>query len=415
MTQVQLERRTRNAESGGGACRGRVLLVAPQPFYEDRGTPIATRQLLKALSQLGYEVDVATFPIGADIELPGVRIFRGANPLGFDRVPIGFSARKLVLDAALLPLVAKRLRGGGYACIHAVEEAAFPAVVLGRIFGVPVLYDMQSSLPEQLAGRRPFGLRPVQRLLRASERWLLRRADFVASSAGLAARVQSCAPGTPVREWPYAGDASAPAAGVIAGLRRRHGISPAAPVIVYTGSFAPYQGLPELIGAIPAVHERAGDAVFVLVGGDAGADGGVRELASSMRLNGGLRVVPRVPRAQIRGYLAMADVLVSPRAYGRNLPLKIFDYLAAGRPIVASDLPVHRAVLDTNRALLVPHSPEGFAGAIIRLIDSPHLAAELAAGAAEYAAAHLGELAFTQMVAETYEQLCAAPAAGAHD
>lgn len=43
----------------------RVLVVAPQPFYEDRGTPIAVRELVTALAGLGFEVDLATFPVGA--------------------------------------------------------------------------------------------------------------------------------------------------------------------------------------------------------------------------------------------------------------------------------------------------------------------------------------------------------------
>src|SRR5215208_6963958 len=63
-----------------------VLVVAPQPFYEDRGTPIAVRRLLEALSELAYNVDVLTYPVGRDLELPGVRVLRTANPFGLRRV-----------------------------------------------------------------------------------------------------------------------------------------------------------------------------------------------------------------------------------------------------------------------------------------------------------------------------------------
>src|SRR5687767_14166924 len=76
----------------------RVLVVAPEPFYEDRGTPIAVCQLLKALSQLSYEVDLLTYPIGSDVDIPGVRCLRTSNPLGIRRVPIGFSLRKVLFD-----------------------------------------------------------------------------------------------------------------------------------------------------------------------------------------------------------------------------------------------------------------------------------------------------------------------------
>jgi hypothetical protein len=121
-----------------------VLLVAPQPTYEDRGTPIAVVHVLQALSELGCDTDVLTYPIGVDVPLPGVRWFRTANPLGFEHVPVGLSWRKLALDLLMLPKMASMLRKTRYDYIHAVEEAAFPAALLGRLMGIPLLYDMQS-------------------------------------------------------------------------------------------------------------------------------------------------------------------------------------------------------------------------------------------------------------------------------
>ena len=79
----------------------RVLLVTPQPFYEDRGTPIAVRYVAQALSELGAFVDILAFPVGRSVKIPRVRIMRCANPLGLQQVPIGFSWRKIVLDATL--------------------------------------------------------------------------------------------------------------------------------------------------------------------------------------------------------------------------------------------------------------------------------------------------------------------------
>ena len=53
-----------------------VLVVAPQPFYEDRGTPIALRYTLKALSDQGYKIHLLTYPVGQDVVMPGLRIIR---------------------------------------------------------------------------------------------------------------------------------------------------------------------------------------------------------------------------------------------------------------------------------------------------------------------------------------------------
>jgi len=393
----------------------RVLLVAPQPFYEDRGTPIAVRQLLQALSQLGYEVDLLTFPVGRTIEIPRVRTFRAANPLGIRRVPVGLSFQKLVLDAALVPALLQRLRRGRYLCIHAVEEAAIPAVLLGRRFRVPVIYDMQSSLPEQLAHLRPFRGALVQRLLCRTERWLLASADSVVSSSGLAARVRTVAPRARHSEWLYASPLPPDGPGEADEVRREMGLAPGQPLVLYAGTFEDYQGLPALAAAAPLIRRQVPDAVVALVGAASPAAEARLRAAAGVAGDGALRILARQPRERIPGYLAAADVLVSPRSWGDNLPLKVFDYLKAGKPVVATDIPAHRVALDDSRALLCGTSAEEIAAAVVRLLRDPALAARLAAAGRAYTEERLGWAAFVRSVAELYGRFPGRPAGGLPD
>src|ERR1700722_4160782 len=102
-----------------GSERPRVLIVTPQPFYEDRGTPIAVRYVARALSEIGVEVDLLAFPIGEDVAIKDVSIRRCGNLLRFRRVPIGFSWRKIVLDASLWTSFAKQLSLRRYDMVHA--------------------------------------------------------------------------------------------------------------------------------------------------------------------------------------------------------------------------------------------------------------------------------------------------------
>jgi glycosyltransferase involved in cell wall biosynthesis len=398
----------RQAAYGGtevarGADR-RILVVAPQPFYQDRGTPIALRQVLEALSQLGYGVDLLTFPQGENIALPGLRIFRAGNPVGIRAVPIGFSLRKVALDASLVAALNTRLSRDSYTCVHAVEEAAFPAVVMGRRRGIPTLYDMQSSLPEQLLKHSVARIPPVPAALGAAERWLLNRADLVVASVGLADRVRRVAPGTRAREWRFpsatVGDHTAEAEG----LRRRLGLSDSAPVVLYSGTFEAYQGLEQLIAAAPRILERVPSARFVLVGADEAGRVEVETAAAELVRDGILTIVDRQPRSVIPGYLALADVLVSPRSFGGNLPLKVFDYLAAGRPIVATDIPTHRELLTDERAVLVAPTGEGLAAGIVSVLCDVEKSTALAEAAREYAVEHLGWGRFRQSVAEIYQE-----------
>jgi glycosyltransferase involved in cell wall biosynthesis len=282
---------------------------------------------------------------------------------------------------------------------------AFPAVLFSRRYGVPVLYDMQSSLPEQLASKPPFGWAPVRWMLDRMERWLVDRADLIVSSAGLAAKVHRTAPAARVREWHYPSasvDAQPPDVGA---LRERLGIPAQESVILYSGTFEAYQGLPELIAAIPLVRAQVPNATFVLVGADRANGLVTQENTDSLLRSGALRIVERQPRSEMAAYLAMADVLVSPRAYGGNLPLKIFDYLAAGRPIVATDIPTHRTVLAEDRAVLVAPRTEAIAEGILGVLGDDIRARRLAAAARSYAQKHLGWNRFVESVEALYAEV----------
>jgi glycosyltransferase involved in cell wall biosynthesis len=387
---------------------GRILVVAPQPFYQDRGTPIAVYSVLQALSQLRYEVDLLTYPVGRPVEMRGLSVIRAPNPFGIRRVPVGFSIRKLLLDLTLVFALWRRLARQRYACIHAVEEAAFPAAILGRRYQVPVIYDMQSSLPEQMVTHRAFRTRAVQRVLAACERWVLRRVDAVVSSAGLLPRVEAAAPHTPAYEWTFPMEVAAPDTGAAAARLRSELAFPAdARVIVYAGTFEPYQGLLLLLEALPTVRATVPTAILVLLGGEGEQTHAMRREVAERGLGDAVRVIDRQPREQVPAYLVMADVLVSPRRYGDNLPLKIFGYLAAGRPIVATDLPAHRAVLDETRAVLTEPSPGALAGAIVGLLTHPDNAVRLATAASAYAAQRLGWQRFVDSVALICEGVAA--------
>ena len=396
-----LDHRRAVAKSGAR----RILVVAPQPFYEDRGTPIAVRQVLQALGELGRPVDLLTFPIGTEVHIPGLRVFRSGNPFGYQQVPIGLSIRKVVLDIPLTWALHRLVSRGRYTCIHAVEEAAFPAALLARHHRIPLLYDMQSSLAEQLARLSPLGLPPTRALLNALERWLLRHSSLVVTSAGLAARARTMAPEVPVREWHFASAPTDSTPYSVQAVRQELGLPVGAPVVLYSGSFEAYQGLDELIAAIPAVRQRVPNVTFVLVGADRANGLVAHNNAGELVTSGTLRIVDRRPRAAMASYLALADVLVSPRAYGGNLPLKIFDYLAAGRPIVATDIPTHRTVLAEDRAVLVDPRTEALAEGILSVLDDPVRAARLGDAARHYAHKHLGWNRFVESIETLYAEL----------
>lgn len=101
----------------------RILLVAPQPYYSERGTPIAVRLLAATLAGTGHSVDLLTYPYGEDVVTENVRVLRCKRFPGIRHIPIGFSLSKLLTDLFLTASVIRLARRGAYDVIHAVEEA----------------------------------------------------------------------------------------------------------------------------------------------------------------------------------------------------------------------------------------------------------------------------------------------------
>jgi glycosyltransferase involved in cell wall biosynthesis len=374
-----------------------ILFVAPQPFYEDRGTPIVILEELKLLSQLGHQVDLATYPIGIDIELPGVNIIRAANPLKFKTVAVGFSFRKVMLDLLLLMTAIRLSCKKQYGCIHGIEEGAAIALVCKLFNRTPVIYDMHSSLPDQLKKAKFFRGMLGQKIARFFEKCLMKGADAVIASAGLADHVLSKEPDKAVWECYFPAGSSTAHKEVLARKLKIIG----RPTIVYAGNFSPYQGLDLLIEAAALLRSKITGIVFILVGGSEFDIKSIAHLVKKHKLDGTVQLHSRIPRSNVADYLAIADALVLPRRYGMNAPLKLFEYMTSSKPIVATDIPAHTALLNNQTAFLVKPEAEALAKGLARVIQDKELASNLAAEACR-AAIPFKEKSLRETLAESY-------------
>jgi glycosyltransferase involved in cell wall biosynthesis len=157
----------------------KVLMLVPQPFFTPRGTPFSVRARLEALSALGHQVDVVTYHVGADIRLRNVRIYRTPRIPFVRSVPIGPSFRKICLDLLLFALAVFRILRERYDVIHTHEEAGMMGAILAPLINAQHLYDMHSSLPQQLGNFRAYNYSPIVSLFEALERFVISRSDAV--------------------------------------------------------------------------------------------------------------------------------------------------------------------------------------------------------------------------------------------
>jgi glycosyltransferase involved in cell wall biosynthesis len=144
------------------------------------------------------------------------------------------------------------------------------------------------------------------------------------------------------------------------------------PIVLYTGTFEAYQGLDLLFDAMALVRSARPDARLVLAGGKPDQVARAREQAQAAGVADVTLFAGERPASEIPAYLLASTVLVSPRSRGTNTPLKIYQYLRSGKPIVATRLLTHTQVLSDETAILTGASPQEFAdGMVVGLTDLP--------------------------------------------
>jgi len=386
----------------------RILMLAPEPFFEPRGTPFSEYHRIKTLGELGHHIDLVTYPIGRNVELPNLRIFRSLCPPFVTKVRIGPSPTKLVLDALMVLTVLRRVVVDRYDAIHSHEEMGLLGVWLARWLGIPHLYDMHSSLPQQLSNFKYSQSGALRKVFTWAEGQMVHKSKVVIT---ICQELQDTVTEMGVGERSLlienvmGGDVEEPPSRTPAEVRQFWGIAPAAPLALYTGTFEAYQGVDMLIEASAIVAARRPDARVLVVGGEPAQVAAAKAKAET----GGAAAVTiftgQQPAREIPGFVQASDLLVSPRIRGTNTPLKIYSYLRSGKPIVATNLLTHTQVLTPEIARLVAPEAEPFAQAMLELIDHPGERARLSAAAQVVAHDKYSRESYVRRTAQAYERL----------
>jgi glycosyltransferase involved in cell wall biosynthesis len=357
----------------------KTLVIAPQPFFSPRGTPFSVYYRTLISSELGADIDFLTYGQGQDVDIPGVRFIRIPSFSFLGPIKIGPSRLKMFYDIFIFFRMLSLLLFNRYEIVHAHEEAVFFALLFKPFFRFKLLYDMHSSLPQQLGN---FEFSKNKMLLRIFE-WLENKSlakseAIITICPDLYNYVNSVLPGNsknfliensilePVRLAGKTADGQdgQPDAGLPVPVPESF-----THCVVYAGTLESYQGIDVLVQSIPHVIEQNPAVGFIIVGG---TDKQVREyssLAEELKVSGRVIFTGRVPQSVARAYTEKASVLVSPRSSGTNTPLKIYEQIASNIPLVATSIYSHTQVLTNEVAFLVELDPLDMARGILEAID----------------------------------------------
>lgn len=332
------------------------------------------------MAEQGVEIDFLTYGQGLDVDIPGVRFKRIPGFTWFGQIKIGPSVFKLFLDVFLFWRTVWSLLFNKYDVVHAHEEAVFFCVFLKPIFRFKLLYDMHSSLPQQLTNfeftRSRFLLKTFQKLEDAA----LHRSEAIITICPDLANYVLEQISDPEKHFLIENSIfepvrlKHPAQDSLKideeDLLKKHGYDfpDGADVLVYAGTMEAYQGISILLDAFRIVVEKHPDAFLVLVGGSPSQVTKYRELASGLPPDR-LRVDERVPQPLAKALCQASKVQLSPRSSGTNTPLKVYEQLDNGIPLVATDIYSHTQVLSEEVCYLVQPEPESMARGILKALS----------------------------------------------
>ncbi len=378
-----------------------ILLLAPHPFYQERGTPIAVNLLLKALSRLGHTVDVLTYHEGTDVVYPNVTIYRIPPPPFARNVPPGPSLKKILCDLYMLPKALSLARCKPYDLVHAIEESVYMAMLIRRRRGIPYFYDMDSSLARQIAEKFPcsgFLLPLMTRLERAAIRGALTVVP-VCDALATIAKEDGAARIVLLRDISLLSPASQEDLALI----RQQVPENDSLCFMYVGNLEVYQGVDLMLDSFSEFLKAGNEARLVIVGGQKADIQRYQAKTQKLGITGNTRFLGPQPVSRMSALFEVSDVLISPRIRGNNTPMKIYSYLASGKAILATALPTHTQVLTSEVALLVPPDTRSFAGAMKTLAGNEPFRLKLAAQAQDLARTRYSQESFQKAVTELYD------------
>ena len=371
----------------------RILYLADIRFPLERANGIQSMETCHALARRGHEVHMIVRP---DTTRPArdPYVFYGLpriDRLTIERAPVvGPSVARRM---GYLAFALGRSIGAGRVDVVLTRDLSVAAALL-RAPGAlrpPIVYeshgyapDVASALPALVSTATAPGARKLRRLAeREGAVW--RGADgYVTITRGLANDLETRF------------GARAHLAIVPDGVRLQAGTSGPAreiprssdrPLVVYAGHLYAWKGVDVLLDALVEVPEADG----LIVGGHAKEPdlARVRALADKLGIASRVRFTGLVDPPDVRALLSQASVLVLPNPASAistrfTSPLKLFEYMAARRPIVATDLPAMREVLtpDVNAIFVVPGSGPALSAGIRRVLSDPELAVRLSEAAA---------------------------------
>lgn len=356
----------------------RILMIAPTPFFSDRGCHVRIYEEIKALRKKGLEVFLCTYHHGRDME--GIKTYRIFDIPWYKKYGAGPSLHKFYVDPILLGFCLKKIKYLKPDILHChLHEGALIGIICRMFKKIPVVFDMQGSLTDELKAHNFLGgNQAVLSLMKAVERKIVDSVDRIISSSEECANFVLSEFGISkdkIEIIPDGIDISmfSSQRGIL-NLRKKFNVPTHKKIVVYLGVLSRYQGVDLLLDAIHKISSLRKDIYFIIMGYPNVEY--YKELSERMGISDLTYFTGRIPYEKMPDYLLLGDIAVSPKISATEANGKILNYMAAGLPTIVFDNPVNKELLGNAGVYAKPDS-NSLAEKIIELLESEKKMREL--------------------------------------
>jgi len=354
-------------------------MIAPTPFFADRGCHVRIYEEARALQKLGNRVAIYTYHNGRDIA--GINTRRIMNIPWYKKLEAGPSYHMFYLDFLLF---LKLIKLGFHERANIIHAHLHEGALLGKIYKkfrkMPLVFDFQGSLTGELVDhnflrRKSFTLK----FMRKVENWINSSADAVVVSSTNSVnllkeesniekdKIFVVQDGVNVDEFKMCNDT--------AELKKKLNLPLNEKIVVYLGLLNRYQGVDCLLETISYLVEKNKKVHFLIMGFPDVEK--YKEIARKKKISDAITFTGRIDYREAPKYLSLGDVAVSPKISKTEANGKLYNYMAVGLPTVVFETPVNREILGHLGIYAELGNPISLAEKLEMILSNENLAADL--------------------------------------
>jgi glycosyltransferase involved in cell wall biosynthesis len=320
----------------------KILMIAPTPFFSDRGCHIRILNSYLRLKREKNKITLITYPLGRDIK--GINTKRIIGLPGYKKTSPGFSFYKPLLDFFLLIKCFSEMKSKKYDLVYAhLHEGALIGIILKKFFKKGVVFDAQGSLVGELTAQgtvKESGF--LRKIIFEFEKYITGNADkIITSTDGLKDFiVKEIGPKAPIRVIKDLPDKSLFNKNIKSAKLK---LPKNKKIVVYLGGLQKYKGIDYLIKAIPLADKGFH---FLIMGYPVEY---AKNLAKKLGVENRITFTGKIFYEKAPSYLKLGDIAISPKTLeSGEANAKLYNYLAMGLRVVCFDIPENRQILKND-------------------------------------------------------------------